>query len=109
MDIGPFFVDGAVDESLKIGRASALVDCSAIERIFDDIVALDALGRSGARQQIVVGPIGMAGADMTEGVDNSFVGQDAVCGYQFFKNEIEFAHCTFLPCWLQSYEPRIVL
>src|ERR1700722_17668245 len=106
MDIRPFLVDSAVDETLQIGRATTLVDCGAVERIFDDVVAFDPLGRTRPGEQIVVGFIGMTGTDMAEGIDDPFVGQDTVCGRQFFENEIEFAHCAPLPCWPRSYGPH---
>ena len=49
VNVRPRLVDRAVDEALEIGRAAALVDRGAVERIFDDIVALDALRGAGAR------------------------------------------------------------
>ena len=52
--IRPRLIDRAVNEALQIGRAAALVDRAAVERVFDDIVALDALRGAGARQQIML-------------------------------------------------------
>ena len=39
----------------------------------------------------------MPGADMAEGIDDAFVGQNAVGGHQFFEDEIELAHCGASP------------
>ena len=90
--VRPRLVDRAVDEALQIGRAAALVDRGAVERIFDDVVALDALGRAGAGQQIMLRIVRMPRADMAEGIDDALIGQNAVGGHQFFQNEIELAH-----------------
>ena len=95
--VRPRFVDRAVDEALQIGRAAALVDRRAVEGIFDDVVALDALRRARPRQQIMLRIVGMPGADMAEGIDDALVGQDAIGGHQFFENEIELAHCGASP------------
>ena len=64
--VRPRLVDGAVDEALEIRRAAALVDRRAVEGIFDDVVALDALGRTRPRQQIMLRIVGVPGADMAE-------------------------------------------
>ena len=103
MHVRSLFVDRAVDEALQIGRAAALVDRRAVELIFDDVVALDAFGGAGAREQIALRIVGMAGADMAERIDHAFVRQNAVGGHQFFDNEIELAHCAPLPFAARSY------
>ena len=64
--VRPRLVDGAVDEALEIRRAAALVDRRAVVGIFDDVVALDALGRARPRQQIMLRIVGVPGADMAE-------------------------------------------
>ena len=64
--VRPRLVDGAVDEALQIRRAAALVDRGAVESIFDDVVALDALRRARPRQQIMLRIVGVASADMAE-------------------------------------------
>ena len=64
--VRPRLVDGAVDETLQIRRAAALVDRGAVESIFDDVVALDALRRTRPRQQIMLRIVGVASADMAE-------------------------------------------
>src|SRR5580704_2467082 len=86
-------VDRAMDEALEVGRAAALVDRSAVERIFDDVVLLDALRRPRPRQQVMVGPLGMPRTHMSEGLDDPLARQDPVGGDQFFENEIKLAHC----------------
>ena len=49
LHIRALLVDGAVNEAFQIRCAAALVDWRAVKLIFDDIVALDALGGAGAR------------------------------------------------------------
>src|SRR5580693_3816289 len=95
--IRTFFVNGAVDEPLQIGRAAALVDRGAVKGIFNDIVAFDAFRRAGARQQITLRIVGMAGADMAEGIDDALLGQNAICRDQFFDDEIKLTHCAPSP------------
>src|SRR5271154_196811 len=93
LHIGPCLVDRAMDEALEVRRAATLVDRSAVERIFDDVVLLDALRRPRPRQQIMIGALGMPRTHMSEGIDNPLVRQDPVGGDQFFENEIKLAHC----------------
>src|SRR5580692_11345211 len=64
--VRPRLVDGAVDEALQIGSAAAFVDRGAVESIFDEVVALDALGRARPRQQKMLWIVWMASADMAE-------------------------------------------
>src|SRR3974390_2653733 len=45
----------------------------------------------------MLGIVRMPRADMAERIDDALVGQDAIGGYQFFKNEIESAHAMVLP------------
>ena len=64
--VRPRLIDGAVDEALEIWRAAAFVDRGAVESIFDEVVALDALGRARPRQQKMLRIVGVAGTDMAE-------------------------------------------
>ena len=61
-------------------------------------------GRARARQQIGVRVVGMAHADMAEGVDDAFVGDDAVgereLGADFCKL---IGHGRFLSDWLGRF------
>jgi hypothetical protein len=69
------------------------------EVVFDEVVRRHQFGRSRARQQVAARIVGMAHADMPEGVDDAFVGDHAVgkreFGARVFKR---IGHCGFLSC-----------
>ena len=83
-----------MDEALEIGRAAARIDRLALERELHDVVLLDAVRRARARQQEALRIVGMARADMAEGVDHAFAGEDAVGGDDFFEQGVELGHSS---------------
>jgi predicted DNA-binding transcriptional regulator YafY len=74
-----------MDEAFDIRRETFRLfrlDRIAGERVGEDVLGLDQLGRARPRQQIDNVVLGMAHADMAEGIDDAFIGQDAVGGDQ---------------------------
>src|SRR5262245_3790949 len=92
MHIRPRFVDAAMDEALQIGRPLARIDGIALERELHDVVLLDALGRTCAREQEALRVVGMARAHVPERVHDAFVRQDAVGGDDLFEQHVEVGH-----------------
>ena len=90
--VRPRLVERAVDEALEIGRAAARIDRVAFEREFHDVGGLDAVGRARAREQIALRIVGMARADMAEGIDDRLAGEDAVGGDELFDDPVELGH-----------------
>jgi ABC-type phosphonate transport system ATPase subunit len=92
MDIRPRFVDGGMDEALKIQRALLVAHRLAIEPEFDDIVTLDQLGRHRARQKEMLRVVRIADADMTVGIDHLLAREDSVGDDEVLDDGIEIAH-----------------
>ena len=72
-------IDGRMDHALAVGRAAARVDGRAVESELHEIVELDERGTARARQPEALGVIGIAHADVTEGIDHALVREDAIC------------------------------
>jgi hypothetical protein len=85
-----------MNEALEIGGAAPGVDRRAVEGELHDVVVLDAVGRARARQQIAPRVLGMARADMAEGIHHAFAGEDAVGGDEFFDQVVQLGHRRFL-------------
>ena len=79
LHVGARRVHGRMDHALAVGRAAARIDGRAVERELHEIVELDQRGASRARQPEPLGDYGIAHADVTECVDDTFVRKDAVC------------------------------
>ncbi len=91
LHIGPLRVKRAVDEAFQ-ERLAAVVHRRAVEFEFHDVVVLDQVGRDGAGHQ-EVGPFGMAGADMAEGVADTLGCQDAAAGDHVVDHGGKFSIC----------------
>src|SRR5205823_1676661 len=76
--ISTHLVDRAVNEPLRVRLSAGWIDWRPVEREFHQVVGLDALRRAGAGQNIPIGAIRMADADMAEGVDDALAREDAV-------------------------------
>jgi hypothetical protein len=77
-DVRPRLVDLAVDHPLGIELHLGLDERSRVERELQDVGQLNQLGRARARQQVAPGIAGVAAADMAEGVEHAFMGENAV-------------------------------
>jgi hypothetical protein len=76
----------AVDEAFQKAAAAAVLARRRVEIEFHDVVGGDERGGDGARHQETVRIIGMAHADMAEGVDDALVGENADCRGEFFQD-----------------------
>src|SRR5262249_6661428 len=94
--VGPCFIDRAVNEALEVGRRCVLIDGVAVERVFDNVGALDALGCARARQEVMPRIVRVPRADVTERIDDALVRQNAIGRHQFFENKIKLAHHPLL-------------
>src|SRR5262245_13745128 len=85
-----------MDEPLEIRRPPARIDRRAVERELHDVVGLDAVGRARARQQVALRIVGMAHADVAEGIHHALARENAVSGHEFFDEVVELGHWRFL-------------
>ncbi len=81
-----------MDEPLEIRRAAPRVEGRAVERELHDVAALNAVRRARTRQQVVLRIVGMARADMAEGIDHAFTRENAVCSDELFNELIDLGH-----------------
>ena len=95
-DIRPRFVERAVDEPLEVRRAAARIDRRAIERELHDVIRLDAIGCTRAREKIALRIVRIAHADVSEGIDHALAREDAVCRDKFFDQVIQPGHSVIL-------------
>ena len=86
-DVAARLIDAAMDHPLGIKPHPGALHRLGIELVFEDVVGLDQKRRARARQEIAVRIGRMAHADMAEGIDHAFIGQDAV-GKAEFRDEI---------------------
>src|SRR5664280_1599344 len=77
-DFRPRFVDFAVDYPLGILPDAGIAQRPGIEVVFDEVLRRHQLGCARARQQIAARMVGMAHADVPEGVDDALIGDHAV-------------------------------
>ena len=80
-------IDAAVNDALGVEMHFRRLHRLGIERVFQDVARLDQRRRARARQQIALGIGRVAHADMAEGVEHAFVGENAV-GEREFGDEI---------------------
>src|SRR6185503_4632384 len=73
-------VDLAVNEALGDRFLAARVERPAVEVVLEQVVALHALGRERAREEVALPVRGRAQADVPVGVDHAVLGEDAVGG-----------------------------
>ena len=92
MDVRPRFVDGGMDETLKIQRALLVAHRLAVEPEFDDIVTLDQFWRHRARQKEMLRVVRVADADMTVGIHHLLAREDAVGDDEILDDGVEIAH-----------------
>ena len=64
--VRPHLIGRAVDEAFEIGPAALGVDRIALQRELHDVADLDPLRRARPRQEIALGIVGMANADVAE-------------------------------------------
>ena len=83
IDVGPRFVDLAVDDHLAVETHVGGHDRLGIQRHLQDIGRLDQLRGAVPRDEIAVRILGIADADVSERVDNAFIGENAVGDGQF--------------------------
>jgi 4,5-dihydroxyphthalate decarboxylase len=93
-DVGTSFVDGAMNEPLRVRLPTGRVDGRSIERKLHEIFAIDAVGCARAREEVPVGALGMTDAHMAERIDDAFAREDAVRGDQFLERGYERSHST---------------
>src|SRR5258706_5313595 len=91
-----------MDEALKVHGAAARVDRFAIPVKFENISLGDKCRRNAACQKEPVGVLIVACADVSEGVDNALVGQNAVGVNEVF-NQLGIWRTR---CWRGSWRLR---
>jgi hypothetical protein len=91
VDVRPRLIDGAVDIALQIGRAYVALR-RAVELELDDVRGCDELGAERPRQQIMVGLVRMADADVAVGVDHLLLRQNPVGDHQIADRTFQFIH-----------------
>ena len=96
VDVRPRLVDRAVDEALEIGRAR-VAHRRAVEPELDDVGAGDEFRAERARQQIVVGLLRVADADVAVGVDHVLLRQDPIGDHQIADRALQLVHASVLP------------
>jgi len=88
-----------MDKAFDIGRETLglfRVGRLAVERVGEDVLGLDQLGRPRPRQQINIVVLGMAHADMAERIDDALVGQNVVGGDQLVYKRLQLGHMNSL-------------
>src|SRR5262245_59293814 len=80
--IGPRLVNAAMNEALRVDRAIRVVEPVAVEVELDDVLLGDQTGAARAGQEVAACILGISNADVTEGVDHSFVAEDPVRHHQ---------------------------
>src|SRR3974377_2200902 len=80
-----------MDETLEIGLA-LVVDRLAFGVELDQIVAFDQFRRQRARHEESLRVVGMAHADMAIGVDDVFIGENAIGDDKIAQQVFELAH-----------------
>ena len=78
--VRPRLEDLAVDHALRIGPRHRRHDRIGVEIVFEDVVGLHQRRRARAREKIALRIVRIAHADVAEGIENAFVGDDAVRG-----------------------------
>src|SRR5882672_7104488 len=91
LDLGARLIDRAMDETLQIGLAAAR-DGHPLMGELHDVGGFNELGRAPAREQELSGIVGMADADMAEGIADLFRRQDAVGDHQLVDGSLEAGH-----------------
>ncbi len=81
-DVGALFVDRAVDRAFRIGGAVAKIDGCAVQFERHDVFGFDQRRRARIGQQIAVRIVRVTNADMSVGIADIFMGDDAVCGHK---------------------------
>ena len=79
----PGLINLAMDNPLGILRRVAGADPLGVEVVFDEILRRHQFGRARPRQEIAARIIRMAHADMAEGVDHAFMGDNLIGERQF--------------------------
>src|SRR2546430_59110 len=74
--VRPRLEDLAMDDALRIEVHGRRLDGLRVEVELQDVVRLHQLGGTRAREEIAPRIVGMADADMAEGVDHAFVGEN---------------------------------
>src|ERR1700722_6613258 len=92
-DIGTLPVDRAMYWAFGVLSTPAKVDRIAVQIIFDDVVKCHELRTARCRQKEPVGALRMAHADMTVGIDYTFMRKNAV-GYDEVSQDVGSTHCS---------------
>src|SRR5438876_914097 len=82
----------AMNKTFVIRCATVVADRLTVQGEFHNVGALDQFRTARPRQQVVLGIGGMAHADVAIGIDDAFVGQDAVGDDDLADVEVQVAH-----------------
>src|SRR5262245_52880753 len=94
-----------MDEALEIRRSAAPIDRHAIERKLHDVIRLDAVGRTRARQKITLRIVGMAHADVAERIHHTLARQNAICGDKLLDQIVQLGHENCPRAWFGCPSP----
>jgi hypothetical protein len=110
--VRPRLVNLAMDDALGIKLDGRRMHGARLEIEFENIAGFNQLGRARARQQIAPGLVRMTQADMPEGVDHAFMGEDAIGDGKLVAQVGEFVRHGVLSgriwsgCWLRQENIR---
>src|SRR5262249_7431872 len=76
--VRPRLVDFTMDEPFDHAAAPLRIDRIGVEVVFHDVVGAHQDGRQRARHQITVWIVWMADTDVPVGVEDAFLGEDAI-------------------------------
>src|SRR5208283_2136071 len=98
-DVLARLIDAAVDDALGVEMHLGRLHRARIERVLQNVVWLDQQRRARARQQIASGIGRMAHADVAEGVEHAFVGEDAIGERKLLDDIGQFIGHDYSPCY----------